>query len=114
MKYVLDAENKKIGRIATQAAVYLMGKNLSSFQKNNIPTVTVEIKNASKADVSVNKMEQKKYSYYSGYPGGLRQPTAKALVAKKGYSELFKEAISGMLPKNKLRQKMMNNLVITE
>lgn len=113
-KYVLDAQNKKIGRIATQASVYLMGKNLPSFQRNNIPDVSVEIKNTSKADISEKKILEKKYSYYSGYPGGLRQPTAKQVIAKKGYSELFKEAVWGMLPKNKLRAKMMNNLTITE
>lgn len=114
MKYVLDAENKKIGRIATQAAVYLMGKNLTAFARNNIPAITVEIKNAGKASISEKKMEQKTISYYSGYPGGLRQPTAKQIAAKHGVSELFKEAVWGMLPKNKLRQKMMNNLTITE
>ncbi len=114
MKYTLDAENKRIGRVATQAAVYLMGKNLPTFAKNSIPNVTVEIKNTSKAIVDDNKKEQKTYSRYSGYPGGLRQPTMEQVIAKKGFSEIFKNAVSGMLPKNKLRQKMMNNLIITE
>lgn len=114
MKYTLDAENKRIGRIATQAAVYLMGKNLPTYSRNSIPTVIVEIKNTSKALVDDAKKAQKTYSRYSGYPGGLRQPTMTQVIAKKGYSEIFKEAVSGMLPKNKLRSKMMNNLVITE
>ena len=114
MKYTLDAENKKIGRIATQAAVYLMGKNNPDFARNAIPDVTVEIKNVSKASIDSKKMTQKTYSRYSGYPGGLKQPTMEKVIEKKGYSEIFKEAISGMLPKNKLRQKMMNNLTITE
>ncbi len=116
MKYTLDAENKKIGRIATQAAVYLMGKNTIDYARNNIPAVTVEIKNASKASIADTKKLQKTYSRYSGYPGGLKQPTMQQVIDKKGkgYSELFKEAVKGMLPKNKLRQKMMNNLTITE
>ncbi len=114
MKYVLDAENKKVGRIATQAAVYLMGKNLASFQRNNIPDVKVEIKNAGKASISDKKFDLETISYYSGYPGGLRKPTARQVAAKHGNKELFKEAVWGMLPKNKLRQKMMNNLTITE
>ncbi len=114
MKYTLDAENKKIGRIATQAAVYLMGKNISSFARNSVPEVKVEIKNAAKASVADTKKLQKTYSRYSGYPGGLKQPTMQQVIDKKGYKELFKEAVSGMLPKNKLRQKMMNNLTITE
>ena len=114
MKYTLDAENKKIGRIATQAAVYLMGKNLPDFKRNAIPDIKVEIKNTSKASIDDKKKLQKTYSRYSGYPGGLKQPTMEMVIKKKGYSELFKEAVSGMLPKNKLRQKMMNNLIITE
>jgi large subunit ribosomal protein L13 len=114
MKYTLDAENKKIGRIATQAAVYLMGKNISLFKRNSIPEVTVEIKNASKASVGETKMLTKTYSRYSGYPGGLKQPTMEQVIAKKGYSEIFREAILGMLPKNKLRSKMIKNLIITE
>ena len=114
MKYTLDAENKKIGRVATQAAVFLMGKNLPAFQRNNIPDSKVEILNASKASVDEKKKLQKSYSRYSGYPGGLRKPTMAQVIAKKGYSELFKKAVSGMLPKNKLRQKIMNNLKITE
>lgn len=114
MKYTLDAENKSIGRVATQAAVYLMGKNMPDFKRNAIPDIKVEITNTSKASIPESKRLQKTYSRYSGYPGGLKQPTMEQVIEKKGYSELFKEAVSGMLPKNKLRQKMMNNLTITE
>ena len=114
MKHIIDAENKKIGRVATAVAVLLMGKNLTDFKRNTIPDVKVEIKNTGKADISEKKLLEKKISYYSGYPGGLRQPTAKQIVKKHGNKELFKEAVWGMLPKNKLRSKMMNNLTITE
>ena len=114
MKYTLDAENKKIGRIATLASVYLMGKNRTDYARNKIPQVVVEIKNTSKASILEKDMSVKTYSRYSGYPGGLRQPTMEQVIAKKGYSELFKEAVKGMLPKNKLRSKMMSNLIITE
>ncbi len=114
MKYTLDAQGKRIGRVATEAAVLLMGKNLRDFKRNVAPDVKVEIKNTSKAGVSKKKLLQKTYSRYSGYPGGLKQPTAKEVVAKKGYGELFREAISGMLPKNKLREKMMLNLKVSE
>ncbi len=114
MKYTLDAENKKIGRVAAQAAVYLMGKNLTTFARNTIPDVKVEIKNTSKLSIGEVKRATKTYSRYSGYPGGLRQPTMEQVIAKKGYSEIVKEAVSGMLPKNKLRPKMLKNLIITE
>ena len=114
MNHIIDAENKKIGRVATEAAILLMGKNLSDFKRNVVPNVKVEIKNASKAAITDKKMQEKTYSRYSGFPGGLKKPTMKEVVGKKGYGELFKEAVSGMLPKNKLRQKMINNLIITE
>jgi len=114
MKYTIDAQNKGIGRVATQAAVLLLGKNRADFAKNAIPDVTVEIKNTSKAKIDPKKMSQKTYSQYSGYPGGLKQPTMAKVIEKKGYREVFKKAVSGMLPKNKLRAKMMNNLIITE
>ncbi len=114
MKYTLYAENKRIGRIATQAAVYLMGKNLVDFKRNAIPQIVVEIKNTSKALIDEKKKTQKTYSRYSGHPGGLKQPRMEQVVGKKGYSELFREAVSGMLPKNKLRAKMLKNLMITE
>src|SRR5690349_1591826 len=89
MKYILDAENKRIGRVATEAAVFLMGKNKTDFARNTIPDVTVEIKNTSKALIDEKKKEQKTYSRYSGYPGGLKQPTMTMVIGKKGYSELF-------------------------
>jgi len=114
MKYTLDAENKKVGRIATKAAEYLMGKNLPDFKRNTIPSVQVEIVNTSKAIIDEKKMSQKTYSRYSGYPGGLKQPNMKEVISKKGYSEVFIEAISGMLPKNKLRAPMLKNLIVKE
>lgn len=114
MKYIINAEGKKIGRVATEAAVLLMGKNNADFKRNSNPEVTVEITNASKAQIDEKKMLQKRYSRYSGYPGGLKQPTMKQVSSKKGFGELFKNAISGMLPKNKLRNRMMNNLKVSE
>ena len=114
MKYIIDAENKRIGRIGTEAAVLLMGKNLPDFKRNSNPTVTVEIKNASKALIDEKKMLQKTYSQYSGYPGGLKQPTMDQVINKKGYKEIFKKAVFGMLPKNKLRQRTINNLIVKE
>jgi large subunit ribosomal protein L13 len=113
MKYTIDAENKKIGRVATQAAVFLMGKNRADFAKNTIPEITVEIKNASKAMIDSKKIEQKTYSRYSGYPGGLRQPKMSQVIEEKGHTEVFRKAVSGMLPKNKLRAKMLLNLKIS-
>jgi large subunit ribosomal protein L13 len=114
MKYTIDATNKKVGRVATEAAVYLMGKNSPSFKRNVTADVKVEITNAGKASIAHTKKSQKTYARYSGYPGGLRKPTMTEVIEKKGHSEIFKEAVWGMLPKNKLRSKMIQNLTITE
>lgn len=114
MKYTLDATNRSIGRVATEAAVFLMGKNEVDFARNTMPDSRVEITNASKAKIFPAKMLQKTYSRYSGYPGGLKQPTMAKVIDNKGYSELFREAVSGMLPKNKLRSKMLKNLTVSE
>ena len=114
MRHTIDATDKKIGRVATEAAVLLMGKNLPDFKRNSVPQVIVEIKNVTLASVEAKKILQKTYSRYSGYPGGLKKPAMKEVMAKRGYKELFKKAVYGMLPKNKLRSKMLNNLKITE
>jgi large subunit ribosomal protein L13 len=113
-EHTLDAKGKKIGRIATQAAVLLMGKNRTDFARNVVPTVKVSIINASQASVDAKKIEQKKFKSYSGYPGGLKETSFTRMTEKKGYSEVFKKAIFGMLPKNKLRSKMILNLKISE
>jgi large subunit ribosomal protein L13 len=114
MNYELDAQNKKLGRLASQAAVILMGKNRADFVRNAIPTLKLKIVNASKLSVTNKKLDEKIYKNYSGYPGGLRERTMKKVVADKGMKETLRIAIRGMLPKNKLRDQMMKNLIITE
>ena len=111
-KHTIDAEGKRIGRVATEAAVLLMGKNLKDFKRNTIPDLSVEIINVSKAKIDDKKKQQKTYSRYSGYPGGLKKPTMTQIIAKKSHTHLFREAVLGMLPKNKLRAKMIKNLII--
>ncbi|HEY0908017.1 MAG TPA: 50S ribosomal protein L13 [Candidatus Paceibacterota bacterium] len=112
--HTIDAQAKKIGRIASEAAKILMGKNSTAYAPNVVADVEVRIINAAKADVTDKKMDQKVYKRYSGYPGGLIETSMKRLVEKKGMSEVFTIAIKGMLPKNKLQAKMLKNLVVTE
>jgi len=112
MEYTIDAQGKKLGRIATGAASMLMGKNRTDFVRNAIPEVKVTIINSSKIATTNKKMEGKVYKNYSGYPGGLRERTMKKVVADSGMKEALKIAIKGMLPKNKLRDRMMKNLII--
>ena len=114
MEYVLDAQNKKLGRIASQAAAILMGKNRTDYVRNAIPAVRVKIVNAGKLSMTNKKMEEKVYKNYSGYPGGLKERTMKKVVADKGMKEALRIAVKGMLPTNRLRPLMMKNLIITE
>ncbi len=114
MKYTLDAENKKVGRVASAAATLLMGKNTTEYVRNAIPDVQVEIINAAKADISLKKKEQKLKSRYTKYASGIITPTVAGVLEKKGHEELFRLATYGMLPSNKLRSRMMNNLKISE
>ena len=112
MNYEIDAQGKKIGRVASEAAKILMGKNRVDFARNIYPAVKVKILNASKADVTNKKTSTTKYKSYSGYPGGLKTTTMKKIVADKGMKEIFRKAVRGMLPSNKLRAQMIKNLII--
>jgi large subunit ribosomal protein L13 len=113
-KHVIDAANRKLGRVATEAAVLLMGKNSPEFARNVAPQVEVHIINTSKADIGEKKMEEKSYARFSGYPGGLKMTSLKSLTKEKGYSEAFRKAVKGMLPHNKLQAVMMKHLTISE
>lgn len=111
---IINAEKKSVGRVASEAAVFLMGKDTAAFERNIAPDVKVTITNASRSLLHARKLEQGIHKRYSGYPGGLKLTTWKDVVAKKGYGELFRVAVAGMLPKNKLRAPMMKRLVIEE
>jgi large subunit ribosomal protein L13 len=113
-KHVIDAQNKKLGRIASEAAALLMGKNTAAFARNVVPEVKVEIINVSKADISTKKKGEKFYITYSGHPGGQKREKLGDLEARKGITEVFKRAVKGMLPDNKLKTKMLLNLTVTE
>src|SRR3989339_275066 len=107
MEHTIDAQNKKLGRLATEVAVILMGKNRPDFVRNAIPDIKLKVLNASKISVTNKKMDQKVYKNYSGYPGGLKERSMKKVVADKGMRETLRIAVRGMLPKNKLRDQMM-------
>lgn len=112
MQHEINAQGKKIGRVASLAASILMGKNRVDFARNKLPDVKVKITNASKVDVTEKKLQSKTYKKYSGYPGGLKETSMKKVVADKGLKEVMKVAVYGMLPTNKLRSKMIKNLTV--
>lgn len=112
--YTIDAKGKKLGRVASEAAVLLMGKKLPNFAKNTVANVKVEIVNASKIDLDSKKIIEKDYVSYSGYPGGLKHRSLKHILDNKGYGEAFRLAIRGMLPGNRLRPHILKNLEVQE
>ncbi len=114
MTYTIDAQNKTIGRVATEAASILMGKNSPDFERHIVSKNKVYITNASQVKISQKKLNQKKYKRYSGYPSGLKERALKEVIVKKGYGEVFRSAVYGMLPSNKLRKPMMKNLFIED
>jgi len=114
MKKVMDAKDMKLGRLATEIAVFLMGKNTPDFKKEELSDRQVEVLNASKIMLDEKKLESKKYKRYSGYPGGLKEEKMANLIKRKGYGEILRIAVYGMLPKNKLRSRMIKNLTIKE
>src|SRR3989344_8918730 len=108
----IDASGRTLGRVASEAAVTLLGKDNAKFQRHIYSGAPVKIVNASKIKITPKKLEEIYHTRYSGSPGGLRVIKAKETVEKKGYPELLKLAIYHMLPGNKLRREMMKNLKI--
>jgi large subunit ribosomal protein L13 len=112
--YTIDAQGKMIGRVASQAAIYLMGKNSVKYARNLVPEVKVTILNCGKANITSKKMQDKKYVTFTGYRGGINTETLSDLIERKGTTEAFKRAVTRMLPSNSLRKAMLKNLTITE
>lgn len=114
MTHTIDATNKVLGRLASEVAALLNAKDSIHFVKNRVADVTVKVVNASKIKVTGNKMKESVHKSYSGYPGGLKEMPLRYVVEKKGYAEILTHAVRGMLPKNKLQDVRMKNLVIEE
>lgn len=112
MKYTIDAQGKKLGRIASEAAKLLRGKGSASYTPNELPDAQVEILNASKLSIAEKKAAQTIYQRYSGYPGGLKETKLSEFVTKKGYGELLRKVILGMLPRNRQRSRIIKRLTV--
>ena len=109
--YILDASEVTLGRLSTQAAIFLMGKQKPMFTKHIDTGDYVIIINAGKLRVTGKKLDQKMYYRHSGYPGGLTETALKDKMAQDPTKVIF-QAIRGMLPVNKLRDESLNRLKI--
>ena len=112
--HTINAEGRTIGRVASEAAKILMGKNDPSFERHMITGGLLTIENASKITIDPRKLDTVKYAQYSGYPGGLRYESLREVIEKKGMEEVLRRAVKGMLPANRLRPVIMKNLTVTE
>ena len=109
--YVANADGKVLGRIAAEIATLLRGKHkptFCNFQDNGDFVIVV---NAERVHLTGGKLDKKIYYRHSGYPGGIKEQTARELLAKKP-EDLIRKAVQGMLPKNKLGRAQLKKLKI--
>ncbi len=109
--YLVDAEGQTLGRLASQVASILRGKNKPTFTPHVDCGDYVIIVNADKVEVTGKKRKEKVYKRHTGYPGGLREVTFDKLQAAKP-EEIIKHAVKGMLPKGKLGRQMFKKLKV--
>ena len=107
--YVVDASGMTLGRLASQVASVLRGKNKPTFTPNVDTGDFVIVLNTDKVVLTGKKLEQKMYTYHTGYIGGLKQTPYKDMMAKKSDVVVY-EAVKGMLPKNSLGRQMLTKL----
>jgi large subunit ribosomal protein L13 len=109
--FLVDAEGKILGRLATKMASYLRGKGKPSFTPHLDCGDYIICINAEKVRLTGKKLEQKLYHRHSGYMGGLKTRTAERVLRERP-EEVIREAVKGMLPKNSLGRKLLKNLKI--
>ncbi|MFZ0343462.1 MAG: 50S ribosomal protein L13 [Gaiellaceae bacterium] len=109
--YLVDAEGKTLGRLATQIADTLRGKRKPQFTPHVDTGDFVIVVNAEKIQVTGNKLDQKRYYRHSGYPGGLRSRTLREQLDRRP-TEVLRVAVKGMLPKNRLARQQITKLKI--
>jgi len=109
--YLIDAKERVLGRLASQIASILRGKNKPIFTPHMDAGDYVVVINADKVILTGRKIEKKMYYHHSGYVGGLKKTTAKEMLVKKP-ENLIKFAVKGMLPKNSLGRRQLTKLKI--
>lgn len=107
--YLIDASGKTLGRLATKAASLLIGKGKTCFAKDQITGDQVIVINAAKIHVTGKKKEQKVYTKYTGFAGGIRSMTLETMLEKKP-ADVITKAVTRMLPKNRIGDVMAKRL----
>jgi len=109
--FLVDAENKVLGRLASELANILRGKNKPTFTPHVDTGDCVIVINADKVNLTGKKWKDKIYYRHSGYPGGIKSISAENLKAKRP-EDLIRYAVKGMLPKNRLGRKLFKKLKV--
>lgn len=109
--HLIDAKGKILGRLATQIAKILMGKDKPYYVANLDCGDYVVVINAAEVEVSGRKRKQKLYRRHSGYPGGFKETTFEKMI-ERDPRKIIRQAVSGMLPKNKLRDGRLARLKV--
>jgi len=109
--YLVNAEGKVLGRLSTELAKILKGKNKPIYTPHVDTGDFVVVVNAGKVTLTGKKLKDKIYYHHTGYPGGIKQVNAEKLLAKKP-TEMIRMAVRGMLPKNSLGRQMLRKLKI--
>jgi large subunit ribosomal protein L13 len=109
--YVVDAEGQTLGRLATEIATILRGKNKPQYTPHVDTGDFVVVVNAEKVVVTGRKAEQKVYRRHSGYPGGLKETSYEQLMERRP-TEILRRAVKGMMPKNRLARQQLRKLKI--
>ena len=112
--HTIDATDRTLGRVASEAAHALLGKRSAHFSKNQALPVTVTVNNAGKLHLPARRTKGTVYTRYTGYPGGLYAMTMEEMITKKGIAAVVKKTVDGMIPRNKLRKPRMKNLIVNE
>ena len=108
--HIIDAKDKILGRLATEVAVLLRGKNKVGFAPYKDIGDFVTVKNVGQMKFTGKKFQNKIYYHHTLYLGGLKEATMKELSEKKGHSEILRKAVMGMLTKNKFRARQIKRL----
>jgi large subunit ribosomal protein L13 len=109
--YVVDAEGQTLGRLATEIATILRGKNKPQYTPHVDTGDFVVVVNAEKVVVTGRKAEQKVYRRHSGYPGGLKETSYEQMMERRP-TEILRRAVKGMMPKNRLARQQLRKLKI--
>jgi large subunit ribosomal protein L13 len=109
--YVVDGTNQTVGRVCSKIAAVLRGKHKTSYTPHVDTGDFVVVINADKVQFTGNKMDEKIYINFSGYPGGKKEEAAKSLL-KRRPEAVIERAVKGMLPKNRLGRKMFKKLFV--